>query len=388
MHLYMNRRLIITLLLMALLSPVAVAQKAATVKSFTITTDHIGLNDRRKDYNGVPCALLKVFVVDDIDRVEGNVIGDVLKRGNVEKWIYLCNGSRNIRLHLRNHLPVKVMFRDYQINGLESNRVYELFVEISDISAPIHNVIPEQKQTDDNMQTLTANNVAFSKSDVENDIQTFNVNGVTFNMVNVEGGILMMDRNQVTLPSFSIGQTEVTQALWYAVMGPEAESEGALWSRINGLGDNYPVYNVSWNDCQSFITKLNQLTGLQFRMPTETEWEFAARGGMKSMGYFYSGSNLIDDVAWCKGNSNGTSGNVATKKANELGIYDMSGNVWEWCLDCYDYDNTTSQTNPTGAQRVYRGGSWNSKAKDCRVGYRKSLIPAAHSVLIGLRLAL
>ena len=151
----MNRRLILMFLLMALLSPVAVAQKTATVKSFTMTTDHIGSNDRRKDLNGVPCALLKVFVVDDIDRVEGNVIGDVLRRGSVEKWIYMCKGSRNVRIHMKNRLPIKVMFNDYKINGLESNRVYELVINVPDATpAP---VIGDVKGNSLNMMVTPAN---------------------------------------------------------------------------------------------------------------------------------------------------------------------------------------------------------------------------------------
>ena len=120
------------------------AQSAATVKSFTQTTDHIPGSDRRNDLNGVPCALIKVYVVDDIERIEGNKIGDVVKKGNVEKWVYMCKGSRNIRLHLKNHLPVRVMFQDYHINGLESNRVYELYIEIPDMSTPVQNDTPVQ----------------------------------------------------------------------------------------------------------------------------------------------------------------------------------------------------------------------------------------------------
>ena len=109
------------------------SQSSVTVKSFAQTTDHISGSERRKDLNGVLCALIKVYVVDDIERVEGNKIGDIVKRGNVEKWVYMCKGSRNIRIHLRNHLPVRVMFQDYHINGLESNRVYELYLDISDM---------------------------------------------------------------------------------------------------------------------------------------------------------------------------------------------------------------------------------------------------------------
>ena len=129
-------------LLVACLS--ATAQSAATVKSFAQTTDHIPGKDRRNDLNGVPCALIKVYVVDDIERIEGNKIGDIVKRGSVEKWVYMCKGSRNIRLHLKNHLPVRVMFQDYHINGLESNRIYELYIEIPDMTTPIRSDTPVQ----------------------------------------------------------------------------------------------------------------------------------------------------------------------------------------------------------------------------------------------------
>ena len=128
------------------------AQEAATVKSFAQTTDHIPGKDRRNDLNGAPCALIKVYVVDDIERIEGNKIGDVVKKGNVEKWVYMCKGSRNIRLHLKNHLPVRVMFQDYHINGLESNRVYELTIHIPTSENTSDETISKQpiNQTPDN----------------------------------------------------------------------------------------------------------------------------------------------------------------------------------------------------------------------------------------------
>ena len=126
---------IITLALFCIFWPRLSAQNAAIVKEFSLTTDHIPGSDRRNDLNGVPCALIKVYVVDDIERIEGNKIGDVVKKGNVEKWVYMCKGSRNIRIHLKNHLPVRVMFQDYQISGLESNRVYELVIEAPDAPA-------------------------------------------------------------------------------------------------------------------------------------------------------------------------------------------------------------------------------------------------------------
>ena len=237
--------------------------------------------------------------------------------------------------------------------------------------------------------------------------ETYTVNGVSFTMVGVEGGTFQMGAtaeqgsdaydnekpvHQVTVSSFSIGQTEVTQALWYAVMGQKPTTGGYHWSSTYGLGDNRPAYYVSWDDCQEFIAKLNQLTGKQFRLPTEAEWEYAARGGNKSQGYEYAGSNTIGDVAWYTENSSSSTHDVATKQANELGIYDMSGNVWEWCSDWYGSYSSYAQTNPTGAgsgsHRVYRGGSWNRSARSCRVSCRDYYAPSGRYGIIGLRLAL
>ena len=158
-----------------------------------------------------------------------------------------------------------------------------------------------------------------------------------------------------------------------------------------GEGANYPMYYVSWEDCQEFISKLNALTGKNFRLPTEAEWEFAVRGGNKSRGYKYSGSNTLSNVAWYDDNSSYKTHPVATKAPNELGIYDMSGNVWEWCSDWYDDYSSSSQYNPTGpnsgSRRVIRGGSWFIYAWSCRVSNRDGNYPSIHGN-IGLRLAL
>ena len=229
--------------------------------------------------------------------------------------------------------------------------------------------------------------------------QTITVNGVSFKMVFVEGGTFMMGAtpeqgddayndekpvHEVTLSSFYIGQTEVTQELWQAVMG----------SNPSYFQDDpkRPVEMVSWNDCQAFITQLNLLTGKQFRMPTEAEWEYAARGGNKSQGYKYSGSNDIDAVAWHVGNSESTSHVVATKAPNELGLYDMTGNVWEWVQDWYARYSAEPQINPTGpetgTQRVFRGGSWYSSARLGRVSYRDVENMTNSYNRLGLRLVL
>ena len=237
--------------------------------------------------------------------------------------------------------------------------------------------------------------------------ETFTVGGVTFTMVAVEGGTFTMGATAeqgsdayydekpahvVMLSSFSIGETEVTQALWQAVMG----SNPSYF--IDDL--NRPVERVSWYDCQTFITKLNEMTGKTFRLPTEAEWEFAARGGNKSQGYKYSGSNDVNEVAWywysipSQSSDNAGYGiqTVATKKANELGLYDMSGNVWEWCQDWYSDYSSSPSTNPTGpaagSYRVFRGGGWTSDAWACRVSSRGSHYPSNTNHDLGLRLAL
>jgi formylglycine-generating enzyme required for sulfatase activity len=189
--------------------------------------------------------------------------------------------------------------------------------------------------------------------------------------------------HNVTLSDYQIGETEVTQALWKAVMS----TNPSRWQ-----GDNLPVEKVSWDDCQEFITKLNQATGKTFRLPTEAEWEFAARGGTKSQGYKYSGSNTIGDVAWYTVNSGSKTHEVGTKQANELGLYDMSGNVWEWCSDWYGEYSSSAQSDPTGpstgSYRVQRGGSWYNAAWCCRVAIRSGYTPTIRYYYFGLRLAL
>ncbi len=225
------------------------------------------------------------------------------------------------------------------------------------------------------------------------------LNKLINNMVYVSGGTFMMGTtseqgsnafydekpaHSVTLSSFYLCKYEVTQALWRAVMGNNPS---------NFKGNNLPVEKVSWDDCQTFITRLNNLTGKNFRLPTEAEWEYAARGGNRSRGYKYSGSNVLSDVAWYDDNSGGKTHPVGSKSPNELGLYDMSGNVFEWCSDWYGTYSSSSQTNPAGSsggsRRVNRGGSWFiSVTLICRSSYRGNNTPDSRSNGLGLRLAL
>ena len=253
------------------------------------------------------------------------------------------------------------------------------------------------KVANDAEQAYKAEQARLEKEQKERE-GVYEVNGVSFRMIAVGGGTFKMGAtseqgsdadndekpvHNVTLSDYYIGETEVTQELWEVVMGSNPS---------NFKGNKKPVEQVSWNDCQEFIKKLNQLTGKNFRLPTEAEWEYAARGGNKSKGYKYSGSNTIGNVAWYYDNSSSRTHDVKTKQANELGIYDMSGNVWEWCQDGYGSYSSSSQTNPTGpssgSYRVSRGGSWGSHAKNCRVSLRYYGIPGSSGISLGLRLSL
>ena len=224
------------------------------------------------------------------------------------------------------------------------------------------------------------------------------VKGVSFDMVYVEGGTFDMGAtyeqggdawdnekpvHRVTLSGYYIGMYEVTQELWEAVMGSNP-------SYFKGAQN--PVESVSWNDCQEFVSRLNSLTGRMFRLPTEAEWEYAARGGNKSSHYKYSGSGNIGNVAWYYDNSGSRTHAVGTKSPNELGIYDMSGNVWEWCSDLWGDYSAEAQTNPqgpsSGDKRVLRGGRWGSRARYCRVSNRDYGDPDYSLSRSGLRLVL
>ena len=238
--------------------------------------------------------------------------------------------------------------------------------------------------------TVTGSNRSFNFSMTRKTVQS--VLDLVDDMVFVHGGAFTMGSkgldaefdempaHEVILPSFYICKYEVTQQLWEEVMGGNPSAH---------IGELLPVESVSWDDCQLFISRLNDMTGVKFRLPTEAEWEFAARGGSMSSGFMYAGSDSINDVAWYGADESSTH-QVGEKSPNELGLYDMSGNVMEWCSDWHGPYNAGRQKNPTGAQngdyRVARGGYWLCEPKHCTVTYRHPIPPEEVSEYIGLRL--
>ena len=346
---------------------------------FTMTD---AAKNSRVDASGRACALARIGLV----LPEAKFVGAVhsVYRGG-EWWVWLAPGTNQLTVQARGYQPLTVRF-----TPVESSVTYLMTL----LKA---GSMPTPPATSPTPTSIPAANTSVASNDI---LPIILPNGVRFNMIRVHGGTF--DRgatseqgsdayddekpvHKVTLSTYYIGETEVTQELWKAVMGsnPSYFSSGSL---------KRPVENVSWNECQEFIRKLNALTGKTFRLPTEAEWEFAARGGTKSRGYKYSGGNDIGSVAWYDGNAVRSTHDVKTKQPNELGIYDMSGNVWEWCQDWYGKYSAGSQSNPkgpsSGSNRVIGGGSWYLNPRDCRASLRSSYNPDYRYLSIGLRLFL
>ena len=406
----------------------------------------------RLDRNQNPCGLVKVQLVGAGATFEGNVVGDVAYKNN-EYWVYMNQGAYLLNISHPNFLPMEINLRNYGLaDGIRQKTTYKLVLaelRSPDVPqqtliinySPAHAIVIVDSKTyqgngrveltlpigshdyqivaggygaaegtvklnSESPRTITetlhrngepaVRQTLLATPDAgKKEVETFKVGGISFKMVHVEGGSFQMgcrdttafsdERpvHQVTLSSYYIGETEVTQELWHAVMGK---------NRSNFNGINLPVDKVSWKSCQEFIDALNEKTGKNFRLPTEAEWEYAARGGNRSKGYLFSGSNNIDDVAWYRINSDGRTHPVKQKKPNELGLYDMTGNVWEWCQDRYDGYDESVQENPIGSlqgsRRVYRGGSYDDDKKDCRLTRREKESVRERENFFGLRLAL
>ena len=334
-----KRKMFTLLFMMLSLLPVQLQAQELTVKSFTEKTNDLAASMHlRTDNNGEACALVKVQLATAGAQFSPNVVGKVDYKVN-EYWVYLPTINKHLEVRHPDYLTIDVKFSDYGFKTLEPKATYSLVLQ-----QPMQN---------------------------SKDITVF-VKGLPIKMVYVEGGRFNKgDGTPVQeVKSFYMSQTEVTGELWPF-----------------NKPDKKPVVYASWRICQDFISSLNKLTGLSFRMPAETEWEYAARGGKHGHGYKYSGSDNLGEIAYY-GQASGPS-DVAQRKANELGIYDMSGNVWEWCNNYCDgsiVNDPAEVTNDT--EVVARGGGWYSKANRCTVDSRICQEAGSGRNFVGLRLVL
>lgn len=315
------------------------------------------VSQRIDPQTGIACALVRVNIQTDNIKFSGNVVGTVERRGLVS-YVYMSPDSKKLQLLLDGQSSLTIVFADYGIKQLSSKVTYDL--KLVD-AVPSGFVIPE----------LTGEKV------------NFRLGGISFNMIRVA-----LNTDGVIY----IGETEVTQELWQAVLGVNPSYFDA---------PRRPVESVNWQDCQEFIEELNKVTGLKFRLPKVSEWVYAARGGNKSQGFTYAGSNNIDEVGWYYDNSYEVGKNspdygtheVAQKNPNELGLYDMCGNVREWCLDGTNNNQTIFDTTDLEAWRARCDGCWNRPSVQCKLSnqirkYSLYTGPTSSESSCGLRLAL
>ena len=474
------RYIISFLFLLLIVTPLAIAHELI-VKSFKISESDLSAQAKsRKDLNDKNCALIKVGVGLQNVLFEGNIVGDVTNKAG-EYWVYMPQGSRMLKVKHPSYSPIMVTFSNYGIEKLESNRTYQLTMNVFNINQTsqqqtltikyspssamvlidcklvkgtngvVETKLPvgqhsymvicdgyeteegtvklkssapsklqiilskatlpiiedemvatnKKQQTNEQEVTTLRENIAsiadvsqqenIVKPSLTGNLVTIPVkNGVSIEMVKVElGSMTMTYGNGLTkllvgklkvrvVQDYYIGKYEVTQALWQAVMGNNPSKN---------KGNKLPVEKVTWNECQEFIKELNKLTGKKFRLPTTLEWVYAARGGNRSHGYKYSGSNKLSEVAWYDSNSKNTTHPVGTKLPNELGLYDMSGNVWEWCQDIGNTSKKSSKSSH-GSYRILCGGSWSDNAKYCSSLYMDEKPESFYSIYTGLRLVL
>lgn len=391
------RRIFLLVMLLLLKAFSVLAQKL--IPEFELASSDLTAQlQPRKDTNDKNCALVKVQFVGEVLDVEGNVVSPLGKHNN-EVWVYMPQNSRQIKVITKNFLPIMVTFADFGVEKLEGNRTYVLVLNQNGNTVrptePIAQSTVQQKPITRLSSGTSGSTITIPVKD-----------GISIEMVKVEAGTFMMgatregmryekmDKKELPAHKVSltkeyfIGKFEVTQLLWNTIMENNPSKN---------KGEKLPVEQVSWNDCQIFIAKLNRITGRKFRLPTEAEWEYAARGGNKSKGYLYSGSDIAEDVAWYNAVSgrrigSGHSHKVGAKHANELGLFDMSANVYEWCQDFWVEYNNQEQIDPVGPQKginhVYRGGSWYTDVYKCYPSWRDYGNPDLRRDDLGFRLAL
>jgi len=325
-------------------------------------------------------ALLSVVSISCGDK--SNVTGIIISKEN------LLFGIGQSETLSANVLPYSAT--DKMIWNTNDNTVVLLSVENEKQASSVSRCVLTAKKEGTAIVTVSTKDGKYSSSCnvkvINAEPELIWVEGGTFTMGCTDGDCYVYGKeepaHEVTISGFNIAKYPVTQEQWQVIMGNKPS---------NHIGDEYPVERVNWYDANQFIQKLNAQTGKKYRLLTEAEWEYAARGGNKSNHYKYCGNNNVDAVAWYELNSSGISHSVGIKLPNELGIYDMSGNVWEWCSDWYGDFSGDPQTNPTGpasgSSRVIRGGAYNNSITFARVSARIGFPPSSNSFNLGFRLA-
>ncbi len=376
------KRVIFSLLAAATMTLVAQAQKLAVTDFHADPSDMEAQVNPVQDLSGDPCALIKIGTTVTDMEFEGDIIKTV-KNGN-EYWVYIIDGANWITINTPTFTPLH-----YEFQPVAMKEVYLMTVEPDEG--------PWKRPTV--TITLPAKGAGVSIGGQPSKA----CNSVTFNMIQCKSGNFLMGATdeQVGADSdekpvhwarfdhdFYIGETEVSQALWEYVMGSNP-------SLTQDASDDLPVDNICWDDAVQFCQQLSAILGVTVRLPTEAEWEYAARGGHKATTTQYPGSNIPDEVAWYAGNSGLRSHNVHSKKPNELGIYNMAGNVWEFCLDFKnDYPkkpeaNYWCQTPDKNKSRVRRGGGWDTKDKtELRTSYRRRVPQGDRQHAYGMRIVI
>lgn len=324
------------------------------------------------DLNGDPCALIKVGLTEAGATFEGDIIKAEQKDG--EYWVYMIGGSNWITIKTANYTPLR-----YEFAAVKGNTTYIMLVN-TPTGRPA--ILPVKLTPAATIGGKVGSPVEFNLLLVKAGMFEMGATGEQEGADDDEKPVHWVRISK----DFYMGETEVTQALWEFVMGSSN-------NRSTFKDPNKPVEMVSWDDCQEFIRKLNDLTKANFRLPTEAEWEYVARGGNKTLRTQYSGSSNPDDVAWYYANSQNNTHPVKSKKPNELGFYDMSGNVWEFCMDYKNEYPKGEVTDPIGSKqdknRVRRGGAWDSKTPgELRVAFRRRVEQGMREKGLGLRLVM